>query len=254
MTRLDKKLVDLNLARTRSQAQQLVKEGVVLVDKTICLKPSLRIENQEIEVSKKEIFVSRGAHKVEGALKEFEISVTDFIVADVGASTGGFTNFVLSRGAKKVYAIDVGHGQLVSELLADKRVINMEGVNIRELNELPDMCDLAVVDLSFISLRLCLENIFKLIKHDGRIVALVKPQFEVGKDGLSKNGIVKNKDVVRNMIDELYDWCDEQSMYISGFCLSPIKGKTGNQEFFFLFDKSLTKHSLTKNSINIEDL
>lgn len=249
MDRLDKRLVEMGLASTRSQAQGLIKEGVVLVSGAICTKPSQKVSDEEIAITKEEIFVSRGAHKVEGALKDFDIDVKDMLVADVGASTGGFTNYVLSRGAKKVYAIDVGHDQLAISLRNDERVVNMEGVNIRKLDGLDELCDLAVVDLSFISLKLCLVSIFKTIHEKGKVVALIKPQFEVGKENLGKNGIVKDISIIKSMLDSLLNWCLEQGFYVHDFCLSPIKGKTGNQEFFFLLDRDKNKEVISIKDI-----
>ncbi len=249
MERLDKLLVDLEMASTRSQAQLLIKEGHVSVDGKIVTKPSFKTQSQAISVTKEELFVGRGAHKIEGALKEFQVDVSEKIIADVGASTGGFTDFVLNRGAKRVYAIDVGHGQLAKSLCDDSRVINLEGTNIRDLECLDELVDIAVVDLSFISLKLVLKNILNLVKDDGIVIALVKPQFEVGKDNLGKGGIVKNLTIASDTICHLLEWCSENSLYIRDFTSSKIKGKTGNQEYFFFFDKSMNKSILDQNKI-----
>ncbi|OIQ19575.1 MAG: hypothetical protein BM556_03570 [Bacteriovorax sp. MedPE-SWde] len=247
--RLDKKLVDLELTDTRSKAQQLIKEGVVYVDEIAILKPSFKTNSENIEVRKDIIYVGRGAHKVEGALSRFNIDPNNLIVADVGACTGGFTEFVLTKGAKKVFAIDVGKDQLAKKLREDERVINLEGQNIRDLWELETPADLAVVDLSFISLKLVMENITSLLGSNGKVVALVKPQFEVGKDNIGKKGLVKNNEIVKTTIESLFDWCGSKSIYIQDFCISPITGKTGNTEYFFYIDKSKEHHGIEKELI-----
>lgn len=236
--RLDKKLVDLGLADTRSKAQSLIKEGAVLVNGIKATKASLKVNDENIEITKDIVFVGRGAHKIEGALKEFNVNPEGYTVADVGACTGGFTEYVLTKGATKVFAIDVGHDQLAPKLRSDSRVINMEGTNIRDLQELEEPVDLAVVDLSFISLKLVLDNIHSLIKDDGKIIALVKPQFEVGKEHIGKKGLVKNQEIAKKTIIDLLNWCHEKGYNVNGFCDSPITGKTGNKEYFFYFDKS----------------
>lgn len=235
--RADLVIVELGLAPTRSQALQLILEGVVFHKGKQVKKASEKISKIDVEIRKENIFVSRGAHKIEGALKEFQVNPKDKVIADVGASTGGFTDYALNLGAKKVFAIDVGHDQLAQKLREDSRVTNLEGVNIKFPYELPELVDLAVVDLSFISLRLVLKNIFSLVKPGGEIIALVKPQFEVGRAGLDKNGIVKDVNLREECVRELKNWCNENEMLVSAECLSPIAGKTGNQEHFFYFKK-----------------
>jgi 23S rRNA (cytidine1920-2'-O)/16S rRNA (cytidine1409-2'-O)-methyltransferase len=247
--RVDKVLVQMNLVSTRSQASQLVKEGVVYYQNKLVKKPSMIVEGDELEVRKETLFVGRGAHKIEGALKDFEIDVTDLSVADVGASTGGFTDFVLKKGAKSVVAIDVGHDQLAQSLRDDDRVTNLEGVNIKFPLELEDNVDLAVVDLSYISLKLTLENICNLTTDTGKVIALVKPQFEVGKENVGKGGIVKDEAARLNSVISLYDWCQEKQIFIKDAIVSPIKGKTGNTEYFFYIDKTLKSHVLKKEKL-----
>lgn len=253
--RLDKVLVERGLASTRSQAAQLIKEGVVYVSNKQVLKSSVKVSDEEIEVKKSEQFVGRGAHKMEGALKSFGLTFENKIIADVGASTGGFTDFALSRGALKSYAIDVGHGQLAKALLEDERVHNYEGVNIREGLELPEKVDMAVVDLSFISLKLVFEKIFELVSENGEVVALVKPQFEVGKEGIDKGGIVKSPKLALNSTLSLFDFCEEKGFDVIGFSLCSIQGKTGNQEFFFYFKKGTKSNEDIRNKIeNMREL
>ncbi len=238
--RVDKVLVEAGLVSTRSQAALLIDEGVVFYQNQKVEKASQQVAKEGLEVRKDVMYVSRGAHKIEGALARFQVDVTDKIVADVGASTGGFTDFVLHSGAKKVYCLDVGHDQLATSLRSDPRVENHEGVNIKFPFELSELVDIAVVDLSFISLKLVLKNIFDLVKPDGVIVALVKPQFEVGRDGLDGNGIVKSEGHRLVMLSELKDWCKKNHFPLVSQCDSPLLGKSGNKEYFFYFDKKLT--------------
>ena len=150
-------------------------------------------------------------------------------------------SYVLHQGAKKVYCIDVGHDQLAQSLRSDPRVENHEGVNIRYPFELSEKVDLAVVDLSFISLKLVLKNIFDLVKPQGAIIALVKPQFEVGPTGVDQNGIVKSEGHRLVMMHEMKEWCKAQGFFLVDQCDSPILGKTGNKEYFFYFDKGRSK-------------
>ncbi len=235
--RADKVLVEAGLAPTRSQAALLIEEGVVFYQNQKVEKASQNVEVQGLEVRKDVLYVSRGAHKIERALERFEVSVKDKVIADVGASTGGFTDYVLRSGAKKVFCLDVGHDQLAESLRKDPRVENHEGVNIKFPFEISEKVDVAVVDLSFISLKLVLKNIFDLVKSKGDIVALVKPQFEVGRDGLDKNGIVKSEGHRLVMLSELKEWCKKENMPVLNQCESPILGKSGNKEYFFYFKK-----------------
>ncbi|MBP9682788.1 MAG: TlyA family RNA methyltransferase [Bacteriovorax sp.] len=235
--RADKVLVAAGLAPTRSQATLLIDEGVVYYQNQKIQKASQNVSAEGLEVRKAVLYVSRGAHKIESALEKFSLTVKDKIIADVGASTGGFTDYVLRSGARKVYCLDVGHDQLAPSLRLDARVENHEGVNIKFPFQLSELVDIAVADLSFISLKLVLKNIFDLVKPGGSIVALVKPQFEVGRDGLDKNGIVKSEGHRLVMLSELKEWCTREKMIVLGQCDSPILGKTGNKEYFFYFKK-----------------
>ncbi len=235
--RADKVLVEAGLAPTRSQASLLIDEGVVFYQNQKVEKASQNVTAEGLEVRKDVLYVSRGAHKIERALERFNVEVLDKIIADVGASTGGFTDYVLRSGAKKVYCLDVGHDQLAASLKSNSQVENHEGVNIKFPFELSELVDVAVVDLSFISLKLVLKNIFALVKPEGKIVALVKPQFEVGRDGLDKNGIVKSEGHRLVMLSDLKAWCEKEKMKVLNQCESPILGKDGNKEYFFYFDK-----------------
>lgn len=235
--RADKVLVEAGLAPTRSQAALLIEEGVVYYQNQKIEKASQNVSAEGLEVRKDVLYVSRGAHKIERALERFNVDVKEKVIADVGASTGGFTDFVLRAGAKKVICLDVGHDQLAESLRKDPRVENHEGVNIKFSFAISEKVDVAVVDLSFISLKLVLKNIFDLVKPGGKIVALVKPQFEVGRDGLDKNGIVKSEGHRLVMLSELKSWCQKENFVVAGQCESPILGKSGNKEYFFYFEK-----------------
>lgn len=239
--RVDKVLVEAKLTSTRSQALLLIEEGVVFYQNKKVEKASQQVTPDGLEVRKEVQYVSRGAHKIEGALARFQVEVKDLIVADVGASTGGFTDYVLRTGAKRVICIDVGHDQLAESLKKDSRVENHEGVNIKFPFEISEKVDLAVVDLSFISIKLVLKNIFDLVKPTGKIIALIKPQFEVGQSGLDNNGIVKSEGHRLVMLHELKEWCKAQGFILVDQCESSILGKNGNKEYFFYFDKGRMK-------------
>jgi 23S rRNA (cytidine1920-2'-O)/16S rRNA (cytidine1409-2'-O)-methyltransferase len=239
--RADKMLVEAKLTSTRSQALLLIEEGVVFYQNKLVEKASQQVSTEGLEVRKDIQYVSRGAHKIEGALARFQVDVKGLVVADVGASTGGFTDYVLRNGATKVYCLDVGHDQLAQSLREDPRVENHEGVNIKFPFEISEKVDLAVVDLSFISLKLVLKNIFDLVKPQGKIIALLKPQFEVGQSGLDNNGIVKSEGHRLVMLHEIKEWCKAQGFVLVDQCESPILGKNGNKEYFFYFDKGRSK-------------
>jgi len=233
--RLDELLVHKGLISTRSQAQLLIKEGKVFVSNLKIEKPSQKFNDSvKVEINSNERYVGRGGYKLKGAVEFFNVSIKNKVIADIGASTGGFTDYVLQNGAKKVYAIDVGHDQLAEKLRADERVINMEGTNIRDLKSLPEKADIAVVDLSYISLKLVLKNIFNLVKKDGEIICLFKPQFEVGKKLVGKNGIIK-PDIGGKVFKEFQEWCNNNKYKINGTMKSPIEGKTGNIEYLIYF-------------------
>lgn len=249
MNRIDKLLVDLGYVDTRNKAQLLIEEGVVYVDDIQILKPSFKTDSQNIKITKDIVYVGRGAHKIEGALIDFSFNVNDLVVADVGASTGGFTEYVLSKGAKRVFAIDVGHDQLAMKLRNDPRVVNLEGINIRELNEIEELCDLAVVDLSFISIKLVLENIMNLLKPNAHAIILIKPQFEVGQKYLNKKGVCTDFDAIKNSMIDIMNFASKKNFYLENISVCKIKGRTGNQEFFFFFNKNLTSSKIGASQI-----
>ncbi len=245
--RADQALVTLKLAPTRSQAVFLIKEGVVFANGIKVSRPSQKILISDIEIKKKIFYVGRGAHKLEGAFLKFNLSFQDKVIADIGASAGGFTDFCLKKGAKKIYAIDVGHGQLAECLREDERVDNREGINIRYGMTLPERVDMIVVDLSYISLLLVLKPVFDLLKENGEGVLLVKPQFEIGPENVGKKGIVKNDQAVKDSLVKIYRALKAQGWHTLGACRSPIKGKSGNQEYLFYVEKGMTRPCLDED-------
>lgn len=234
--RLDELLVRKKLVTTKSQAKQLIEKGKVSCAGRVVSKAGYPVDEEaEVSVAAGEQYVSRGAYKLEAAIKQFKIDPKDKVIADIGASTGGFTDYLLKNGAKKVYTIDVGTDQLHPSLKTNPRVINMEGVNIRELEELPENIDFAVVDLSYISLRLTLPNISKIT--NGPIIALLKPQFEAGPGVVGKDGVIKDQEKVETIVTEFKDWCATENLPVSKLIPSPITGKKGNHEYLILINR-----------------
>ncbi|AYF45764.1 putative ribosomal RNA large subunit methyltransferase J [Halobacteriovorax sp. BALOs_7] len=249
LERLDKKLADLGLVSTRSKAQQIIANGRVRIAGKIITKASYKVADEEIEIIDDVKEVGRGFHKLAGAFEHFNVDVKDKVVADVGASTGGFTQFCLGLGARKVFAIDVGHGQLDPSLISDERVVNLEGTNIRELNGLEEKVDLCVADLSFISLNLIWNNLVAISKDNAEMILLFKPQFEVGREGIGKKGLVKGREYVIRALEEMKIQCEAIGLKIKGFKPCVIKGrKSGNQEYFLYLDKS------SSESLTLEEL
>lgn len=229
--RADKVITDRGLVSSRSQAKSLIEKGDVTVNGQVIKKAGELIDqNANINISAP-LFVGRGAFKLEKALAEFQVTAKDKICLDVGASTGGFTEVLLLNGATKVYAIDVGHDQLALKLREDSRVINLEGTNIRDLTELPEKAQLAVMDLSFISITKVLDQVNNLLDEKGELIALVKPQFEAGKERLPKDGVVKDAKVRETILREVLSFAESHGWRHLRTIVSPIEGKSGNQEF-----------------------
>jgi len=229
--RLDHYLAQNQLAPTRSQAQLFIREGKVKVNGKVLTKTGHPLEEtDEVEVEQDFVFVGRGAQKMLAALEAFEWDPKNKVLADVGASTGGFTQVLLNRGAKKMYAIDVGHDQLAEPLKSDPSVVNLEGVNIRHGIKLKEKVDGVVADLSFISLRLVLEPMSELAKPGADFILLFKPQFEAGKENIRKNGLVKTERIRKKALNDFLNWCREKGWKIENSVDSPIEGKSGNQE------------------------
>ena len=234
--RLDLLLVERKLAQSRHRALALILAGEVLVDgQRITKAGSLVPVNCAIKITGRDIpYVSRGGIKLEAALREFKVDATGFTCLDVGASTGGFTDCLLKHGVKHVTAVDVGYGQLHWELRSDPRVKVIERANIRHLDAsaLPCPVDLICIDVSFISLKIVVPAVLKFLKRPGRIICLVKPQFEVGKGLVGKGGVVRDPALHKAVIDDLgRAFQEDLDLHVLGVIPSPILGPKGNQEF-----------------------
>jgi len=241
--RIDKLLVELGFADSRSKAQALVMSGVVLVDEKRVEKASQEFygnENVRIKGDSPESkYVGRGGLKLEKALADFHIHPSEYVCLDVGASTGGFTDCLLQSGAKKVYTIDVGTNQLVWKLRNDDRVEARENVNARFLKpkDFPEKFDLIVMDVSFISVTRIFPALANLLKESGKIIALIKPQFEVGKGEVGKGGIVREPEKHERVISEVNKFAESVGLKVINIIDSPILGAEGNREFLALYEK-----------------
>lgn len=230
--RLDVLLHRRGLADSRERARRLIMAAQVLVNGKVIDKPGSQVPTgAKIMVKEKLRYVSRGGLKLESAIDAFDIDVQGMVAADVGASTGGFTDCLLQRGAARVYAIDVGYGQLAWELRQDPRVKVMERVNARYLTSLPEAINLATVDVSFISLKLVLPAVQQWLAPTGQIIALIKPQFEAGRREVGKGGVVKDRDVHRAVLNEVLKWAQSNGLQAGGLMASPLRGPAGNVEF-----------------------
>ncbi|MEJ5248671.1 MAG: TlyA family RNA methyltransferase [Caldilinea sp.] len=232
--RLDRLMVLRGLAESREQAQRLIMAGEVEVDGKRQDKPGRAVSlDAEITVRRPLPYVSRGGFKLAAALDAFTVPVAGCVAIDVGASTGGFTDCLLQRGAARVYAVDVGYGQLAWKLRTDPRVIVMDRTNVRHLEALPDgaLADLAVIDASFISLTLVLPAVLRLLKPNAQIIALVKPQFEAGVDDVGKGGVVRNIEVHRRVLRQISAAAQSLGLHPAGLIASPVLGPAGNVEF-----------------------
>jgi 23S rRNA (cytidine1920-2'-O)/16S rRNA (cytidine1409-2'-O)-methyltransferase len=230
--RLDVLLVERGLAESRARAQALIMAGEVSVDGEVARKPGTRVlVDADISVVEGLPYVSRGGFKIAAALDAFGVDVAGLVVADVGASTGGFTDCLLQRGAARVYAIDVGYGQLAWSLRKDPRVVVMERTNVRYLQTLPEPIDLATVDVSFISLQLVLPVVTGWLSERGQIVALVKPQFEVGRGEVGRGGVVRRPEQHEEVLRRVARWSRSLELRLDGVVPSPVLGPAGNREF-----------------------
>jgi 23S rRNA (cytidine1920-2'-O)/16S rRNA (cytidine1409-2'-O)-methyltransferase len=231
--RLDRLLVERGLAESREKAQALIMAGEVLVDKQKATKPGHSVaEDAAIEVMARPPYVSRGGFKLAGALRQFAIEVTGQVCLDVGSSTGGFTDALLQAGAAKVHAVDVGVGQMAWGVRTDPRVVMHEGINARELrfDDIGETADLLVCDVSFISVTLILPAVVPLVKPDGQMVILVKPQFEVGRGQVGKGGIVRDP-ALHQAVCERVTQAVQEFGFTTEIMDSPILGAEGNKEF-----------------------
>jgi len=243
--RLDKLLISRGLAASRERARALILAGRVLVADQVVDKAgtlvsddaSLRLRGEDIP------YVSRGGVKLAGGLEAFPIKVSGVVAIDVGASTGGFTDCLLQRGARRVYAVDVGYGQLDWRLREDDRVVNMERTNIRHLTPemLPERPTLAVIDASFISLEKVLPPTLALLAPTADVVALIKPQFEVGKGAVGKGGVVRDADQHTAVIEKIRVFCEELGCSVLGVSESPLLGPKGNREFLIALHREVVQ-------------
>lgn len=240
--RLDAAVFEQGFCDSREKAKTLIMAGVVYVNNQKADKPGMQIKDEDsIEVRSNPLkYVSRGGLKLEKAMSSFDIKLDGLVCADIGASTGGFTDCMLQNGAKKVYSIDVGYGQLAWKLRTDPRVVNMERTNFRYVTkeQLPDELSFASVDVSFISLSLIVPVMRTLMRNDAYAVCLIKPQFEAGRDKIGKKGVVRDKSVHIEVVDNIIGMMLNNGFSVSGLDYSPVKGPEGNIEYLILVQKS----------------
>ena len=233
--RLDQLLADRGLAPSRERAKITVMEGLVYVEGRRADKPGLAVDPEAaVEVRGDALpYVSRGGLKLEKALRVFRYDPAGLVCLDCGASTGGFTDVLLQNGAAKVYAVDVGYGQLAWKLRSDPRVVNLERTNVRYLTseQIPEPPDLAVMDLAFISIRLALPPAAALLRPDGDVICLIKPQFEAGREKVGKKGVVREAETHLEVLRGFVDWFPSASLTLMGLDFSPIRGPEGNIEY-----------------------
>ncbi len=237
--RLDIFLTEEGYFPTRKLAQSGIMAGRVFINGVKKDKAGEKIKPDAlIEITEPMPYVGRGALKLEGALKDFDIDPSGYTCLDIGAATGGFTDLLLQRGAEHVYALDVAYGKLATKIREDKRVVVIERFNARHLSpsDISDKLDLIVMDVSFISIRLILVNLPPLLKSEGRVVSLIKPQFEVGREQVGRGGIVRKAKPVRDMLHRLKELDAIHGIYLNELTLSPIEGTRGNSELFGLFE------------------
>lgn len=240
--RLDAAVFEQGFCDSREKAKTLIMAGVVYVNNQKADKPGMQIKDDDsIEVRSNPLkYVSRGGLKLEKAISSFDIKLDGLVCADIGASTGGFTDCMLQNCAKKVYSIDVGYGQLAWKLRTDPRVVNMERTNFRYVTkeQLPDELSFASVDVSFISLSLIVPVMRTLMRNDAYAVCLIKPQFEAGRDKIGKKGVVRDKSVHIEVVDNIIGMMLNNGFSVSGLDYSPVKGPEGNIEYLILVQKS----------------
>ncbi len=240
--RLDVYLTENAFAESREKAKALIMSGIVYVNDQKELKAGRDIKKDDVvEVRGSTLkYVSRGGLKLEKALAEFPIDLADCICMDIGASTGGFTDCMLQNGAKKVYSIDVGYGQLAWKLRSDDRVVNLERTNFRYATneQIPDLIDFASVDVSFISLKIILPVMYTFLKDGATAVCLIKPQFEAGKEKVGKKGVVRDVAVHKEVVEKIVSFASNEKFKVLGLSFSPIKGPEGNIEYLIYLKKT----------------
>ena len=254
--RIDILMVEQGLAESRQKAQAIIMAGQVFVGDKRCDKPGLTLdEDTALEVRGQTLrYVSRGGLKLEKAMKCFPIQLNGRIAADIGASTGGFTDCMLQNGAVKVYAVDVGYGQLAWSLRSDPRVVCLERTNARYLSseQIPETLEFASIDVSFISLKLILPALRKLMSEDGQVAALIKPQFEAGRDKVGKKGVVRDPAVHLEVLEQFLVHAREAGFTVKGIDFSPIRGPEGNIEYlgFLCAREGVVEHCDLKDLVN----
>ncbi len=250
--RLDTAVFETGQVESREKAKVLIMAGVVYVNNQKADKPGMYVKPDDvIEVRSNPLkYVSRGGLKLEKAINNFGLSLTDKICADIGASTGGFTDCMLQNGAKRVYSIDVGYGQLAWKLRSDERVINLERTNFRYVtkNEIPDSLDFASVDVSFISLSIIVPVMRNLMNDDALAVCLIKPQFEAGKEKVGKKGVVRDRAVHIEVVEKITEMIVKNGFSVKKLDFSPIKGPEGNIEYLVLIEKTEDAQYLAETS------
>ena len=233
--RIDALLVERELVESRAKAQALIMAGEVMVDGIIVTKSgTLVAEAAVITIAEPPPFVGRGGLKLDDALDQFKLDVSGKVAVDIGASTGGFTDCLLKRGASRVYAVDVGYGQLDYRLRKDERVVVMEKVNARYPIDLPEKVDLATIDVSFISVEKVIPPVVQLLKEGGYLVVLIKPQFEARREEVGKGGVIKQPSIHALVLGRFIAWAVGQGFRLGGLAASPVLGASGNKEFFVL--------------------
>lgn len=233
--RLDQLVFDLGLTESRERAKTTIMSGLVFVDGQRADKPGMSVSpDANVEVRGKALpFVSRGGYKLDKALKVFPVDPAGKVCIDCGASTGGFTDVLLQHNAAKVYSVDVGYGQLAWKLRNDERVVNLEKTNLRYVTseQIPEILDMAVMDVSFISIKLVLPAVKQLLKDNADIICLIKPQFEAGREEVGKKGVVRDVKVHEAVINSILDFAPTIGLSVQGLDFSPIKGPEGNIEY-----------------------
>lgn len=251
--RIDVLLVEKGLFESREKAKANIMAGKIFVDGRRVDKCGEKVKvNSEIVFKGEKLpYVSRGGFKLEKAIKAFNINLQDLICLDIGASTGGFTDCMLQNNAKKVYSIDVGYGQFAWKLRVDPRVVCMERTNIRYVTpeQLDDKADFASIDVSFISLTKIMPAVINLLTENGKVAALIKPQFEAGREKVGKNGVVREASTHKEVITKIYEYLISIDLRILGISYSPIKGPEGNIEYLIYFTKDKECENITKDRI-----
>jgi len=233
--RIDSLLVERGLVESRGKAQALIMAGEVVVDgKAVAKSGTMVAEEAVITIVEPPPFVGRGGLKLDYALDRLKLDVSSRVAVDIGASTGGFTDCLLKRGVKRVYAVDVGYGQLDYRLRQDSRVVVMERINARYPINLPEKVDLATIDVSFISVEKVIPSVARLVKTDGNLLVLIKPQFEARRREVGKGGIIKKPELHARVLGRFIAWVIKNNFRLGGLVASPILGASGNREFFVL--------------------